>query len=147
MTTRSHEAEILFFTSPHCSQCAAVRPTAVDVASSFDGSVEFREIDATANRRAASLYNIRGVPTFIALRDDEELGRYVGARSRDELTKMFTSASEGTRTRTTISRPDRMLRLGVAAAFAIAAVATGTPVLWVFAAGASVFGTWDAIRP
>ena len=101
MTTRSHVAEVLFFSSPHCKQCAAVRPTAVDVASSFDGEVDFREIDATANGQAAKMYNIRGVPTLIALRDDEELGRFVGARSHDEIAGMFSSVSVGERTRQT----------------------------------------------
>ena len=147
MTTRSHVAEVLFFTSPHCTQCAAVRPTAVDVASTFDGEVEFREIDASSDNRAAKLYKVRGVPTLIALRDDEELGRFVGARSRDEIAGMFASVSAGERTRQTISRPDRMLRLGVAVAFGAAAVVASAPVLWVFAAGAAIFGVWDLIRP
>jgi hypothetical protein len=124
-----------------------VRPTAVDVASSFDGTVQFREIDASANAQAAKFYNVRGVPTLIALRDDEELGRFVGARSREEIAGMFQAASVGERTRPTISRPDRMLRLGVAAAFGVAALLASTPVLWVFAAGAAVFGVWDLIRP
>ena len=147
MTTRLHVAEVLFFTSPHCSQCAAVRPAAVDVAHSFDGDVQFREIDASTNTGAAKLYKVRGVPTFVALRDDEELGRLVGARSRNEIASMFASVSAGERTRQTISRPDRTLRLGVAAAFGAAAVVASTPILWLFAAGAAAFGVWDLIRP
>lgn len=147
MTTRSPVAEVLFFTSPHCAQCAAVRPTAVGVASSFEGDVEFREIDATVNSQAAKMYNVRGVPTLIALRDDEELGRFVGARSHDEIAGMFSSVSAGERTRQTISRSDRTLRLGVAAAFGVAAVIASAPILWVFAGGAAVFGVWDLIRP
>ncbi len=124
-----------------------MRPTAAEVASSFEGSVGFREIDATTDRQATARYRIKGVPTLISVRDDEELGRFVGARSRDEITKIFTSAKAGTRTRHTISRQDRMLRLGVAAVFAVAAVVASTPVLWVFAAGAAVFGIWDLVRP
>jgi thioredoxin 1 len=147
MTTRSHIAEVLFFTSPHCTQCAAVRPTALDVASSFDGEVQFLEIDASANGHSAKLYNVRGVPTLIALRDDQELGRLVGAPSRDEIAGMFASVSASERTRQTISRPDRTLRLGVATAFGVAAVVASTPVLWVFAATVAAFGVWDLIRP
>ena len=147
MTTRSHVAEVLFFTSPHCTQCTAVRPTVADVASTFAGEVQFREIDASADRQAAKLYNVKGVPTFIALRDDEELGRLVGARSRDDIAGMFSSVSAGERTRQTISRPDRMLRLGVAAAFGVGALVASAPVLWVFAGAAAIFGTWDLIRP
>jgi thioredoxin-like negative regulator of GroEL len=147
MTTRSHVTEVLFFTSPHCTQCAAVMPTAVDVSSSFEGEVQFREIDTSADHPAAKLYNVRGVPTLIALRDDEELGRLVGARSRDEIAGMFASVKAGEKTRQTISRPDRTLRLAVAAAFGAVAVVASAPVLWAFAAGAAIFGVWDLIRP
>ena len=147
MTTRSPVAEVLFFTAPHCAQCAAVRPTAVDVASSFDGDVEFREINASSDSQATKVHKVRGVPTFIALSDNEELGRFVGARSRDEIAGMFASVKAGKKTRQTISRPDRTLRLGVAAAFGAAAVIASAPVLWVFAGGAAVFGVWDLIRP
>ena len=147
MTTRSHVAEVLFFTSPHCTQCAAVRPTAADVASSFDGEVQYREIDASTDHQATDLHRVRGVPTLVALRDDEEMGRLVGARSRDEIAGMFASVKAGERTRQTISRPDRTLRLGVAAAFGAAAVMASAPVLWVFAAGAAIFGVRDLIRP
>jgi thioredoxin-like negative regulator of GroEL len=124
-----------------------VRPTAVEVASSFEEDVRFREVDASTDREAVKRYSIRGVPTLLALRDDEELGRFLGARSHDEIAAMFASASVGERTQKTISRTDRMLRLGVAAAFGAAAVIAGAPVLWVFAAGAAVFGVWDLIRP
>ena len=147
MTTRSHVAEVLFFTSPHCTQCAAVTSTAVDVASTFDGEVEFREIDTSTNSEETRRHHVRGVPTLVAIRDDEVLGRFVGARSRDEIAGMFASVCAGERTQQTISRPDRTLRLGVAVAFGVAAVATGTPILGVFAAGAAFFGIWDLIRP
>jgi hypothetical protein len=96
-----------------------MRPTAVEVASSFDGKVRFRE----------------------------ELGRFVGTRSHDEIAGMFTSVVAGERKRQTISRPDRTLRLGVATAFGLAAVVATAPVFWVFAAGAALFGVWDLIAP
>jgi thioredoxin-like negative regulator of GroEL len=147
MTTQPHVAEVLFFTSPHCTQCAAARPAAVDVASTFNGEVRFREIDTSTNSQETRRHSVRGVPTVIAIRDDEVLGRFVGARSREEIAGMFAFVSAGERTRQTISQSDRTLRLGVAAAFGIAAVATGSPVLWVFAAGAAFFGVWDLIRP
>jgi hypothetical protein len=124
-----------------------VRSNAVDVSSLFEGEVQFREINASTDRQATRRHQVRGVPTLIALRDDEELGRFVGARSHDEISAMFASVKAGEKTRQTISRPDRTLRLTVAAAFGAAAVVASAPVLWVFAAGAAIFGGWDLIRP
>jgi hypothetical protein len=68
MATRTHVAEVLFFTSPHCTQCAAVRSTAVDVTSTFEGEVELREIDTSTNREESRRHNVRGVPTLVAIR-------------------------------------------------------------------------------
>ncbi len=146
MATRSPKTEVLFFTTPHCSVCRAVRPTATEVAETFEGSVAFREIDATEHPDIAASYAIKGVPTIVAIHDDEIVGRYVGPRSKPDIVSLFESARSGDRTRRSISPTDRVLRVSVAAVFAIAAVLLGQPLLWVPAVGAASFGLWDLIR-
>jgi hypothetical protein len=71
----------------------------------------------------------------------------LATRSRDKIAGMLVSVSAGERTRLRISRPDRTLGLVATAAFGVAAVATGKPLLGVLAAGAAFFGVWDLIRP
>ncbi|NHZ70120.1 MAG: hypothetical protein GWP18_00590 [Proteobacteria bacterium] len=146
MAARSHETEILFFTAPHCSVCRAVRPTATEVAESFEGTVTFREIDATQHPDIAASYAIKGVPTIVAIHNDEIVGRYVGSRSKPDIVSLFESAKSGDRTHPSISPTDRGLRLSVAAVFAVAALLLGQPLLWVPAVGAASFGLWDLIR-
>jgi thiol-disulfide isomerase/thioredoxin len=145
MTARSHDAEVLLFSSPHCSSCRAVRPTASEIAAAYDGSVTFREVDATTDRATASRYGVKGVPTFVAIHDDVEVGRFVGAGTRSDIARLFSAADSGDRTRRGISSTDRILRLAVATAFAGAALLIGAPVLWLFAGGATVFALWDLI--
>ena len=147
MTTRSPDTEVLFFTAPHCSVCRVVRPTATEVAETFEGTVAFREIDATQHPDVAASYGIRGVPTIVAIHDDRVVGRYVGSRSRSDIESLFASASTGERSRRSISSTDRVLRLSVAATFAAAAVLLGAPILWARAAGAASFALWDLVRP
>ncbi len=118
----------------------------VEIASSFADKVSFLEIDTSTDSSATKLHNVRGVPTVIALYGDEELGRFVGTRSQDEIARIFAMASAGERVGHTISRTDRMLRIGIALVFAFAAIATGTPILWVFAVGAAVAAIWDLVR-
>jgi hypothetical protein len=90
---------------------------------------------------------VRGVPTFIALHDGEEVGRAVGTHSADQLAKLFASAESGDHKRGHISPMERTMRLGVAGMFGIVALASSTPILWVFALIALVLATWDLIRP
>ena len=145
MTTRSHDAEVLLFSSPHCPTCRAVRPTASGIAMAYDGSVAYREVDATTDHATASQYSIKGVPTFVALHDDVEVGRFVGAGTRSDIERLFVAADSGDRTRRGISSMDRVLRLAVASAFAAAALFTKVPALWAFAGGATIFAFWDLI--
>ena len=147
MATRSHDAEVLLFSSPHCSSCRAVRPTASGIAAEYGGSVSFREVNASTDQTTASRHRVRGVPTFVALHDEIEVGRLVGVGTRNDIERLFSAARSGHRTRAGISTTDRALRLVVAGTFAGAAVIAAVPLLWVFAAGATVFALWDLIRP
>ncbi len=107
----------------------------------------FREIDATVERSVASLHGVKGVPTFVAIHDDVEVGRLVGVGTRNDLEKLFEAADSGDPTRRRISSTDRVLRLAVAAVFAGAALATGVTPLWILATGVGVFAVWDLVRP
>jgi len=147
MDTTTDRAEVLFFTSPHCSACKAMRPVADGVAIRFDGKVRLTEVDSAADSVSSSTHRVRGVPTFIAIHDGIEVARAVGSRTSDQLTELFVAADAGDGFRGTISPTDRAMRLGVGAVFAIAALATSTPILWVFALAAVGFATWDLVRP
>lgn len=147
MGTQMEQAEVLFFTAPRCSACKAMRPVANDVASRYRGSVRFTEVDSSDDPASPSRHRVRGVPTFIALHNGEEVGRAIGAHSAEQLDKLFTSAESGRHKRGRMSSKERAMRLGVAAMFAVVALAAATPVLWAFALIALVLATWDLVRP
>lgn len=147
MNTHTDQAEILFFTAPHCSACKAMRPVAEDVASRYDGTVRLTEVDSSADRMSLPVHRVRGVPTFIALNDGKEVGRAVGTHSADQLDRLFAAAESGARKRGRISPMERGMRLGVATMFGAVAVAASAPVLWVFALIAVALATWDLVRP
>lgn len=146
MGAQPSQAEVLFFTTPHCSACKAMRPIAGSVADRFKGDVRFTEIDSTADPAPPSIHRVRGVPTFIAIHNGTEVARAVGARSPEQITTLFEAAVSGDSRRGRMSRTDRGLRLGVAAVFATAAVLTATPILWAFVGAAVVFASWDLVR-
>jgi thiol-disulfide isomerase/thioredoxin len=147
MDTEANQDEVLFFTAPHCSACKAMRPVATSVASRYDGSVRFTEVDSSADRTSPPSHRVWSVPTFIALHDGEEVGRVVCTHSAGQLEKLFVSAESGSRKRGRISPMERTMRLGVAGMFGVVAVAASTPILWAFALIALLLATWDLIRP
>ncbi len=147
MTTRSDDAEVLLFSTPHCPACRAVRPTASSVAASYGDTVSFREVDARRDPATASLYDVSGVPTMVALHDAREVARLTGVGAEADIERLFDAAATGARSSRRIPTSERALRIGVAATFAAAAVLTGVVALWPFAAAAAVFAVWDLIRP
>jgi thiol-disulfide isomerase/thioredoxin len=147
MDTTTDQAEVLFFTSPHCPACKAMRPIADSVADRFDGTVRLTEVDSSTDSVSSPTHRVRGVPTFVAIHNGTEVARAIGSRTPDQLSELFAAAEGGDRLRSRISPTDRAMRLGVGAVFAVAAVVASTPVLWIFAATAVGFATWDLVRP
>lgn len=145
--TQQHTSEVLLFTARHCSICRLVRPTVNEVAESFVGRVEFREIDAAVDPGSTELHGVKGVPTLIALHDGELVRRVVGARTERQICDVFAAALSGTRSRSSLTRTDRLVRLGITLVFIVAASVSGQAVLWVLAAGAAVSALWDLVRP
>ena len=124
-----------------------MRPIADEIEIRYDGTVTMVEIDTATDSESSSTHRVRGVPTFIAIRDGSEVGCVVGSRSPTQLEALFEAASSGSRVRERVAPTDRGLRLGVGGVFAGAASVTSTPVLWIFAAAAVMFATWDLVRP
>lgn len=147
MNTQTDQAEVLFFTAPHCPTCKAMRPVATDVAAQFNGTVKFTEVNSASDPESPSQHRVRGVPTLIAFSGDTEVARAVGSHSPSAIESLFEAARSGRQLRMRISRADRAMRLTVAGLFAVAAAATATPALWVFAVLAAGFATWDLFRP
>jgi len=140
-------SEVLFFTTPHCSICRHVRPTVNEVARSFEGKVILREVDCSRDPDVTTNFDVKGVPTLIALHEGKEMRRMVGSRSEQQITDVFRAAESGVGVRGSLAPKDRVLRLGIAFVFGVAAALAGQPVLWVLAAGATVSAVWDLIRP
>jgi thioredoxin len=147
VTTQQHTSDVLFFTASHCSICRLLRPTVNEVANAFEGNVNFREVDSAADRDLAANHGVKGVPTLIAFHDGTEVRRTIGSRSNQQVSDVFDAALSGTGARGSFGTKDRVLRLGIATVFGVAASLSGQPVLWVLAAGATISALWDLVRP
>lgn len=82
---------IVDFWAPWCGPCRAISPMVDDLASEFDGRVTFAKLNADDNPSILSKYGVMGIPTLIAFKGGQEVGRLVGLRPKPSLKQMVES--------------------------------------------------------
>ncbi|MBF8969769.1 MULTISPECIES: thioredoxin family protein [unclassified Streptococcus] len=74
---------VFYFTADWCGDCRFIQPQMPTIEAS-NPSFTFIQIDRDAYMELAKLWDIYGIPSFVAVENGKELGRFV---SRDRKTK------------------------------------------------------------
>jgi thioredoxin-like negative regulator of GroEL len=77
--------QILYFSSTWCGPCKAYRP----LLESMQNEMPITFIDVDSSPQTADQYNIRSVPTIVVVLNGMEIGRAVGARTKDEIRALY----------------------------------------------------------
>jgi thioredoxin 1 len=80
------QGEVLFFESNWCGACKAMKPT---VAKLQDEGFDIRTVDIEKHQDKAIRYGIGSIPTFVLVRDGQELRRSSGVMSSDDLKQIW----------------------------------------------------------
>ncbi len=75
-------SHVLYFTAEWCNPCQRTRPIAEEL--SREGLIDFIFIDVDSEIELLRKFEIKSVPTYILLKDGEEVKRSVGAKTREE---------------------------------------------------------------
>lgn len=77
--------QIIFFGASWCGPCKAFKP----VMESLSSEMPIQFIDVDTSPQTAAQYNVRSVPTTVVVKDGMEMGRAVGAKTKEEIRSLF----------------------------------------------------------
>ena len=76
----------------HCGPCRQLAPTIDRLAGEFEGRARVLKVDAGANHELAGSLSVSAVPTVVAFRNGQEVGRLVGLRPESAYRKLLEAA-------------------------------------------------------
>ena len=100
------------FWAPWCGPCQAMSPVYEKVAVEFKDRVRFLKVNTEEIPELAATFNIRSIPTVIALDGEERVDRNVGLTSETTLTKMARRALDKSQRLSLSGRLKRLLKVG-----------------------------------
>ena len=75
--------ELLDFYAEWCPPCQQMKPIFEELGKEFEGRVEFKKIDIDKEGEKAAKFKVMSVPTFVIIKDGQEVSRKMGALSRE----------------------------------------------------------------
>jgi thioredoxin 1 len=86
---KSEKPVFVKFHAEWCATCRRIAPMIKEIAKEYKDKVLFVKIDVDKDDGIAKKYNIPGVPTVVFISKGQEVERFVGARRKEEYTKVI----------------------------------------------------------
>ena len=83
------------FWGPRCQPCLQMMPTVEKLEEDSAGAVKVVKVNASENRDVCRELRVFGLPTYLLLRDGEELERLSGEVSKEDIEKAFATLGNG----------------------------------------------------
>lgn len=80
------------FWAEWCGPCRMVSPIIEELASDYDGRVNFAKVNVDKAQDLAAKYTVMSIPTVILFNKGEEVAKQVGAASKDNFAAMIDRA-------------------------------------------------------
>ena len=80
------------FWAPWCGPCKMLGPTIEALAGEYAGKAKIGKVNVDDNQDLAARFGIRGIPTVLLFKGGQQVGSFVGLKSKDELAKALNGA-------------------------------------------------------
>ncbi|MEX0622129.1 MAG: thioredoxin [Candidatus Woykebacteria bacterium] len=83
--------QLIDFYADWCGPCVVMKPVIDELEKELSEKIEVKKIDVDENQEEASKYGVMSIPTYLILKDGEEVDRFVGVTSKEVIKHKLTS--------------------------------------------------------
>lgn len=83
--------KLLDYWAPWCGPCRVMNPIIEELEKELAGKVEVIKINVDEKPEEAAKYGVMSIPTYIVLKDGQEVGRKLGVTAKADLLKLINS--------------------------------------------------------
>jgi thioredoxin 1 len=99
VTRETYDAEVAHstvpvvvdFWAPWCGPCRSIGPILDTLAGEYAGKVKVAKINVDEEPEIAGAFQVQGIPTVVAVRDQQVVHQMVGFRGREPLERLFSN--------------------------------------------------------
>ena len=84
---------LILFSADWCGPCKLLKPTLAKIEESFSESHDFIKVDISEVEETTKKFNIRNIPTCVLTKAGNEIGRFTGVKTEDQIKKFLSESS------------------------------------------------------
>ncbi len=86
--------EVIDFFASWCGPCRIMKPAIEEIEKQYEDKLTLHKYDIDENQEIAQKYSVMSIPTVLILKEGKVINQFVGAQSKETLTKAIDSVIE-----------------------------------------------------